>query len=175
MTGQLTSVSQTAQLELSLQKMAEGESDDLAFIDSMESYIKNATAEWIRVEEVAGSKIKKYSGKFAKYNKDEKSVTEKPVELGACPNCGSMVLDFPKSYSCSKWKEGCQFTIWKIVAKKKLTVAQIKSLMTIKKTGLIKGFKSRQGKSFSAILFLNKEGKVEFLFESQFKNDNATH
>jgi len=84
--------------------------------------------------------------------------------LGPCPVCQAEVRDFPKSYSCSRWKEGCGFTIWKIVAKKKLSETQVKILMTAKKTDLIKGFKSKAGKPFEAYLLLNQEGKVEFEF-----------
>jgi DNA topoisomerase-3 len=87
------------------------------------------------------------------------------LDLGPCPICQAEVCDFPKSYSCSRWREGCSFTIWKIIAKKKLSVLQVKNLMSIKKTDLIKGFKSKAGKSFGAYLLLNKEGKVEFEFE----------
>lgn len=169
-TSQLTSVSQTAKLELKLQSMAEGENDDLDFLESINKYVESATGEWKSIETVAGeNKEKVYSGKYAKYNKkaDETSAYKSSVklDLGPCPVCQAEVKDFPKSYSCSKWKEGCGFTIWKIVAKKKLSESQVKILMTAKKTDLIKGFKSKAGKPFEAYLLLNKEGKVEFEFK----------
>ena len=62
---------------------------------------------------------------------------------------------------------GCGFTIWKVMAKKKLSFTHIKILMTKRKTDLIKGFKSKTGKSFEAYLLLNQEGKVEFEFKSR--------
>ncbi|MGZ3788769.1 MAG: DNA topoisomerase III [Bacteriovorax sp.] len=163
----LTSVSQTAKLELKLQSMAEGESDDLEFLDSINQYVESATNEWKSVVVPEGEKrVKTYMGKYAKYNRKPDGGAEAlpKLSLGPCPLCQAETKDFPKSYSCSRWKEGCGFTIWKIVAKKKLSEAVVLALMTKKKTDLIKGFKSKAGKSFEAYLLLNKEGKVEFEF-----------
>nr|BDT28828.1 type IA DNA topoisomerase [Bacteriovorax sp. HI3] len=160
-TRELTSVSQTAKLELALQSMAEGETDDLDFLDKINDFIQTATNEWKAIEGVPRdkSKPKSYGGKT--YGP---KVPAKVSNLGPCPVCGAEIKDFPKSYSCSRWKEGCQFTIWKVVAKKKLSETQVKKLMADKKTDLIKGFKSKAGKPFDAYLTMNKEGKVEFEF-----------
>lgn len=154
-TSELTSVSQTAKLELKLQSMAEGENDDLEFLDRINKYIESATSEWKSLETIGGEKRA-----AATSANTPKAMTG----LGPCPVCQAEVRDFPKSYSCSRWKEGCGFTIWKIVAKKKLSEGQVKILMTAKKTDLIKGFKSKAGKPFEAYLLLNQEGKVEFEF-----------
>lgn len=160
-TRELTTVSQTAKLELALQSMAEGETDDLDFLDSINDFIQTATNEWKSIEGVPRdkSKPKTYGGKT--YGP---KVPAKTSELGPCPVCAAEIKDFPKSYSCSRWKEGCLFTIWKVVAKKKLSETAIKQLMKDKKTSLIKGFKSKAGKPFEAYLTMNKEGKVEFEF-----------
>jgi len=173
-TSALTSVSQTAKLELRLQSMADGEEDDLAFLDQIEKYIQSATNEWKSIVAAESEKKNKvYSGKYAKYNKNidgasAAAISSAPkLSIGACPLCQATILDFPKSFSCSRWKEGCGFTIWKVMAKKKLSITHIKILMTKRKTDLIKGFKSKTGKSFEAYLLLNQEGKVEFEFKSR--------
>ena len=160
-TKDLTSVSQTAKLEQSLQSMAEGETDDLAFMDNITDFINSATNEWKATEAISGdrAKPKSYGGKT--YGP---KVEAQASNLGPCPICGAEIKDFPKSYSCSRWKEGCAFTIWKEVAKKKLSETQVKKLMKDKKTDVIKGFKSKAGKPFDAILVMNKDGKVEFEF-----------
>lgn len=167
-TRNLTDVSQTAKLELRLQSMADGEEDDLGFMDAITKYVENATGEWKAIVVPEGQKREKvYTGKYARFNKKkegEEGTTAPKLNLGACPLCQAEIKDFPKSYSCSRWKEGCGFTIWKIVAKKKLSEPVVKTLIEKKKTGLIKGFKSKAGKSFEAYLLLNKEGKVEFEF-----------
>jgi DNA topoisomerase-3 len=170
-TKALTSVSQTAKLELKLQSMAEGEVDDFQFLDSINKYVESATTEWksILVPE-SEKKPRVYTGKFAKYNKkpDGTAATTSPatptINLGPCPICQAEIKDFPKSYSCSRWKEGCGFTIWKVVAMKKLSESVVKTLMVKKKTDLLKGFKSKAGKPFEAYLLLTNEGKVEFEF-----------
>lgn len=160
-TRELTTVSQTAKLELALQSMAEGETDDLDFLDKINDFIQSATNEWKSIEGVARdkSKPKTYGGKT--YGP---KIPAKVSDLGPCPICQAEIKDFPKSYSCSRWKEGCQFTIWKVVAKKKLSESAVKQLMKDKKTSLIKGFKSKAGKPFEAYLVMNKDGKVEFEF-----------
>lgn len=160
-TKELTSVSQTAKLEQKLQSMAEGQSDDLEFLDNVHHFIISATNEWKLTEGIERdkSKPKSYGGKV--YGP---KVAAKVSDLGPCPICQAEIKDFPKSYSCSRWKEGCGFTIWKVVAKKKLSTTAIKELMTTKKTSLIKGFKSKAGKNFEAYLVMNSNGKVEFEF-----------
>ncbi len=160
-TKELTSISQTAKLEQSLQSMAEGETDDVEFMDNVFDFINSATVEWKATEGIERDKTKpkSYGGKTF-----GPKVEAQVSNLGPCPICGAEIKDFPKSYSCSRWKEGCAFTIWKVVAKKKLSESQVKKLMTQKKTDLIKGFKSKAGKPFDAFLTMSKEGKVEFEF-----------
>jgi DNA topoisomerase-3 len=165
----LVSVSQTAKLEFSLQSMAEGECDDLEFLDAIHAYVTQATAECKGLDVLQAEKREKvYKGNFAKYNK-KPTDGEKPAmvksTLGPCPLCQADINDSPKAWGCSRWKEGCGFTIWKYVAKKKLSESIVKTLMIKKKTELLKGFKSKAGKPFEAYLLLNQEGKVEFEFQ----------
>jgi DNA topoisomerase-3 len=161
----LTSVSQTAKLELALQSMAEGETDDLDFLDTVSDFINSATNEWKAIVGIERDKSKPETYGGRTYG--PKVAAQEAPGMGPCPVCGAEIKDFPKSYSCSRWKEGCGFTIWKVVAKKKLSEAQIKKLMSVKKTDLVKGFKSKAGKAFNAYLVMNKEGKVEFEFEAR--------
>jgi hypothetical protein len=41
---------------------------------------------------------------------------DSPVDLGGCPLCDAPVIEQTKSYSCSRWKEGCKLTIWKNIS-----------------------------------------------------------
>jgi DNA topoisomerase-3 len=86
------------------------------------------------------------------------------VPLGACPSCGSPVVETKKSYGCSAWKSGCKFAIWKIVSGKRVSEAQAKQLLTKGRTGQLKGFKSKAGKLYAATLVLDKEHKVRLEF-----------
>lgn len=91
----------------------------------------------------------------------------KTHDLGLCPVChiGHMRAT-PKGWGCDRWREGCRFTIWKSVAGKTLTTAQVKTLLAGHTTGELKGFKSQSGKTFAAKLYLNLETqRVEFVFD----------
>jgi len=83
--------------------------------------------------------------------------------LGICPLCGAGVFEQKKSYSCSGWKQGCKFVIWKTIAGKRIGVRTAKTLLTRGETSRLKGFKSKAGKSFDARLKL-VDGKVQFDF-----------
>ena len=93
-----------------------------------------------------------------------------PHALGLCPVChqGEIVLG-RKAWGCSRWKEGCAFTIWRTVAGKKLTETQVKTLLSGQPTAVLKGFKSKAGKAFDARLKLDN-GKVVFVFAPAHKS-----
>ncbi len=86
-----------------------------------------------------------------------------PVALGRCPLCGSDVVEQPKSYGCSGWKQGCKFAIWKTIAGKPISVRTAQSLLKRGKSPLLKGFQSKAGKPFEAHLKL-EGGEVRFEF-----------
>ncbi len=88
---------------------------------------------------------------------------------GACPKCEKgKVIETPKAYSCSLWKsENCTFAIWKEMAQKKITEAQVKTLLKSGQTKPIKGFKNREGNPFDAALkIINGEVKFDFQKET---------
>ena len=155
-TKQLTSIEQTAELELFLQEMSEGISDDKNFSDLIHSSIITALDEWKNVITVPRDEIKK----------EKRGDNKETLALGHCPICNAEIRSFPKSYSCSRWREGCKFTVWKVVAKKKISEVQIEKIIKHKRSDLIKGFKSKTGKSFDAFLVMNQEGIVSFEFIS---------
>lgn len=80
-----------------------------------------------------------------------------------CPMCGNALFSTTKVYGC----KSCTFRIWPQVAGKTLTANQIESLLTTGRTAVIKGFKSKAGKSFDAPLRLSTEGKVEFALKKR--------
>lgn len=82
----------------------------------------------------------------------------------SCPLCGNALLKGKFGWYCTEKKNGtCSFTIPQEIASKKLTDANVKSLLEKGVTKEISGFKSKAGKTFSAKLKLN-EGKTEFEF-----------
>lgn len=63
----------------------------------------------------------------------------------------------------------CDCHVFREKAGKELTDAQLKDLLKDRKTGLIKGFKSKQGNSFDAIVCLNDQFETEFSFPQKKK------
>ena len=84
--------------------------------------------------------------------------------LGACPKCGSPVVESKKAYGCSAWKAGCKFAIWKTISGKRVSAAQAKQLLEGGRTGQLKGFKSKAGRPYTAALVLDGEQKVKLEF-----------
>lgn len=78
-----------------------------------------------------------------------------------CPVCGKPMRTTKFGYGCSGYPS-CRFLIGE-VAHKKLTEKQVKDLLSKGQTGLIKGFKKKNGDKFDAILKL-EDGKVSFVF-----------
>lgn len=94
--------------------------------------------------------------------------------LGPCPKCRQgTIQDGRKGWGCSRWREGCDFVIWRVVAGKKLTEPQVKTLVAGRTTRELKGFKSKAGKSFSARLKLDEQFHVVFDFGSSTRQRNT--
>lgn len=97
--------------------------------------------------------------------------TDKTV-LAPCPNCKLPLRESKKAWSCwSREHPGCGMTIWKVIAKKKITRTVALELATKHRTAEpVTGFTSKAGKTFDAKLKLarNPDGspKVVFDFDS---------
>ncbi len=93
----------------------------------------------------------------------ERPLDDKSSKLGACPRCGADVVEQKKSFSCSGWRDGCPFVIWKTIAGKTISARTARTLLKDGQTGLLKGFKSKAGKTFEARLkLINGEVKFDF-------------
>ncbi len=84
-----------------------------------------------------------------------------------CPRCKAGLLTQRPGmnfFGCARFREGCTFTVNTTVAGKNLSEANIRELVRKGRTKVIKGFKSKAGKPFDAMLVL-RDGKTEFEFE----------
>lgn len=95
-------------------------------------------------------------------HKDEVEISG-AAGIGKCPLCGGTVKKLSWGYGCSNYKNGCEFSVNKKFAGKTLPESQVKKLLEKGTTDEIKGFKSKEGKEFSAKLKVD-EGKVTFAF-----------
>lgn len=82
--------------------------------------------------------------------------------IGKCPICGGDVVENTKAFGCSNWKDGCKFTVWKTMSKKNISEKMVKDIIEKGKTGVIKGFKNKDGDDFDAKLIMEEDGSVKF-------------
>ncbi len=145
----LKSAELTGDWEARLTKIARGDGSAAQFMDNIAEYARQI----IGSNETASKK---------QLPKPE-ALRPQAKTLGQCPVCGASVTEQTKSYSCSRWKDGCKFTIWKTVAGKKVARSTAVHLLNKGKSSVLKGFTSKAGKPFEARLVLTKGG-VEFEF-----------
>ncbi|MFH1921541.1 MAG: DNA topoisomerase 3 [Planctomycetota bacterium] len=120
-------------------------------------------------QQASKSKRKRSGGarsrkRFTKGGKEDSAVAASSA-LGNCPLCAAEVREQPKSYSCSGWKQGCKFVIWKTIAGKRISGRTAKTLLAKGQTRQLKGLKSKAGKPFEARLKL-VDGEVHLDFSS---------
>jgi DNA topoisomerase-3 len=146
----------TAEWEQRLQDIEEDRDTAEAFYQAIADFVREWTPKVAAGAALSPKQIAAARGR----NRSQK------IDLGPCPMCQQgVIVENAKAYGCSRYREGCSFTIWKVVAKKKLTEKQVTALLTQGRTGRLKGFKSKAGKSFAAQLKLDEAFKVAFDFE----------
>ena len=136
----IADVEMTGMWETALAKIEAGGMDADTFRKGIEVYAAQITAELLSVQ------LSFASG-----------------ETCPCPKCGNgRILFYPKVAKCSN--VDCTLTIFRSKCDKQLTDKQIVELVTKRKTGLIKGFKGKNGKAFDASLVLDGQFNVAFSF-----------
>lgn len=83
--------------------------------------------------------------------------------VGKCPLCGKDVIRYKNGYSCSGYKEGCEFSVYGFLCRRVISKSNMQMLLETGRSSKIKGFISKNGKSFDAYLKI-EEGKVIFDF-----------
>lgn len=85
--------------------------------------------------------------------------------LGACPLCGGEVRRMRSFYGCSRYKEGCKFSVNTHICGRAIPVASLQKLLSEGQTDVMEGFLSKKtGQPFSAALRLDETGKAVFHF-----------
>lgn len=88
---------------------------------------------------------------------------------GQCPNCkNGNIIDRGKFYGCTNYQNTpqCRYSLPKSLSGKVLPKTAIKALITTGKTATIRGFKSKNGRTFTAQLVMVDE-KIKFIFENK--------
>jgi DNA topoisomerase-3 len=77
--------------------------------------------------------------------------------VGICPVCGAEVKRYKHNYGCSAYKNGCSFRINLYICGRAISIQNVKSLLSVGKTAKIRGFVSKKGKPFDAVLKMDGE------------------
>ena len=87
-----------------------------------------------------------------------------------CPKCGGEIHENYKKFQCQK----CEFSLWKIVAGRQLEIPEVEDLIGKGHVGPLQGFRSKQGRPFSAVIKLTPELKPEFDFGQDQRDANGS-
>lgn len=130
----------TAQWELALQKIENNQTDAGTFQKEMETYTSVITAELLQT-----------------------SINQSTGPELMCPKCKKHSLIIrDKIVKCPD--ENCNWTQFRNVCQKHISIPNIESLLSTGRTGLIKGMKSRAGKKFDAYILLKEDYSTAFEF-----------
>lgn len=144
----IANVEMTGEWELSLANIENGKIQAESFRDGIEAYTTQITTELLTCD---------------------KLFTHKGTEC-LCPKCktGSMQF-FSKVVRCDNLS--CGFPVFRQIAGKTLTDQELLDLLSNGKTEVIKGFNSKLGKAFSAVVTFDEELKTKFVFPDTKIND----
>ncbi len=137
----IANVEMTGKWEAELAKIERGEASTDGFTHSIEGYTREITAELLGCDRLFSHK-----------------------DSGCqCPKCKQGTMQFfGKVVRCSS-KE-CGMPVFKQIAGKLLTDADITDLLTKGKTRTLNGFTSKQGKPFSAAIAFDENFNTKFVF-----------
>lgn len=136
----IADVAMTGNWENALAKIESGEMNTNTFRQATEVYTRQITTELLNT-----------------------SIAVADNNACDCPKCKSgKVIFYPKVAKCNN--VDCGLMVFRNRSEKELTDKQIADLLTTGKTSVIKGFKSKGGKSFDAVLKFDADYNVVFDF-----------
>ncbi len=147
----LTSAEMTAKWETYLKKIGKREGNQENFITNIKKFI-------VHLLEAVPNDIEKLN--FSDYQEQKEKEAEKSI-VGKCPKCGNNIVLKKSFYGCSNYPE-CTFTLAEHFRKKKLTKTNVKELLEGKET-LVKGIKTKDRKSYNAVVKIGEKGYIDFI------------
>lgn len=145
---ELKSPELTGQWESRLTRMAEGAEARASFMAAVREHTARIVAAIAAAEPPAAAAV---------------GSPEPDPKIGDCPVCSRAVRERKVVYACDSGRD-CSFVVFKKVAKRTISKRTVKQLLRGARTPLLKNFKSKKGKPFSAALELNEEGRVAMVF-----------
>lgn len=138
----IASVEMTAEWEIKLKELEEGNLDEASFEREIRGYTGEIVKNLLKGERLARVREALQADKLK------------------CPRCGEEIRLYDKSAWCKK----CNYTLWRTIAGKRLSDDTMKKLLKDKQTGLLSGFTSKKGTTFDAYVVLDSEGAAHFEF-----------
>ena len=140
-TMRIADVAMTGEWEKELARIERGELPADTFHKEIEAYTREITSELLSCHKL-----------FARRDSGCK-----------CPKCGTGSMQFyGKVVRCDNAE--CGLPVFRLKANRTLTDEEIKDLLTDGHTKLLKGFKSKQGKSFDAVVAFDGDYNTTFVF-----------
>ena len=140
-TMRIADVAMTGEWEKELARIERGELPADTFHKEIEAYTREITSELLSCDKL-----------FARRDSGCK-----------CPKCGTGMMQFyGKVVRCDNAE--CGLPVFRLKANRTLTDDEIKDLLTDGHTKLLKGFKSKQGKSFDAVVAFDGDYNTTFVF-----------
>ena len=137
----IADVEMTGRWEAELAKIERGQTPHEAFIRDIEGYTRKITTELLVCDKIFGHKA---SG-------------------CTCPKCGTGTMRFyGKVVRCDN--PDCALPVFRQIAGRTLTDAEMTDLLAKGKTGVLSSFKSKQGKPFSAAVAFDADFNTKFIF-----------
>jgi len=137
----IADVEMTGRWEAELAKIEKEETPHEAFIRDIEGYTRKITTELLACDKIFGHKASGY----------------------ACPKCGTGTMQFyGKVVRCDN--PDCALPVFRQMAGRTLTDTEMTGLLANGKTGVLSGFKSKQGKPFSAAVAFDTDFNTKFIF-----------
>ena len=147
-TMRIADVAMTGEWERELARIEHGELSADIFRKEIEAYTREITSELLSCDKIFGSR--------------DSGCT--------CPKCGKGRMRFyGKVVRCDNTE--CGLPVFRQKASRTLSDEEIKDLLTNGRTKVLKGFKSKQGKSFDAIVTFDADYNTTFVFPER-KNGN---
>ena len=137
----IADVEMTGRWESELAEIEKGRTPHEAFLRDIEDYTRKITTELLACDKIFGHKA---SG-------------------CACPKCGTGTMQFyGKVVRCDN--PDCALPVFRQIAGRTLTDTEMTDLLANGKTGVLSGFKSKQGKPFSAAVAFDADFNTKFVF-----------
>ena len=137
----IADVELTGRWESELAEIEKGRTPHEAFLRDIEGYTRKITTELLACDKIFGHKA---SG-------------------CACPKCGTSTMQFyGKVVRCDN--PDCALPVFRQIAGRTLTDTEMTDLLAKGRTGVLSGFKSKQGKPFSAAVAFDADFNTKFIF-----------